>query len=232
MADWNVNIVQTASGEAEFVVDGLQPLQPLQGTQGDLVSWYNRTNDQHQLWQTDENYNPLGESGLPGLIKPGLSSDSYDCAQPLWGPSNWTVYYYCSLHPDNEKERGVIELTALPIAIKYSGSGTSVSLSANTMTENANPLNATPGQTLYWTNQAQDAHWPWQTDSDYNPLPESNLSGELQAMQTSDIYTVSPVDAPEGATPATGWTIYYTCKLHPTNTGEQAQIVVPPQGSD
>lgn len=76
MADWVVKIVQTASGEAEFVVDGGQPGEALVATQGDFVSWSNQTDDRHQLWQTDENYNPLGQSGLPGLIKPGLSSDS------------------------------------------------------------------------------------------------------------------------------------------------------------
>lgn len=231
MADWNVNIEQTASGEAEFVIDGGQPGQPLEATQGDLVSWYNKTDDSHQLWQTDENYNPLGQSGLPGLIKPGLSSDAYDVAQPLWGPSNWTVYYYCSLHPDNPKERGSVEVTALPIAINYFGSVPNVSLGTNTMTGSVNPLNVTPGQTLYWSNRGAQgqAHWPWESDENFNPLPTSNLSSELQFMQTSQIYTVT---APQGSTPETGWTIYYTCKLHPTNAGEQAQIVVPPQTTD
>ena len=222
MADWNVNIVQVSPGVAEFVIDGGRPGQPLEATQGDLVSWYNKTDASHQLWQTDENYNPLGQSGLPGLVKPGLSSDSYDCAQPLWTPANWTVYYYCSLHPDNPRERGVIEVTALPIQINITGSGNSASLSTNTMTGSANPLNVAPGQTLYWSNRTQQGqqHWPWETDSNYNPKPTSNLSNELQYMQTSAIYTVN---APAGST------IYYCCKLHPTNAGEQAQIVVQSQ---
>ena len=231
MADWNVNIVQTSSGEAEFVIDGGQPGQPLEATQGDLVSWYNKTDDSHQLWQTDADYNPLGQSGLPGLIKPGLSSDAYDVVQPLWGPASWTVYYYCSLHPDNPKERGSIEVTALPIAINYTGSGNSTSLGTNTMTGSANPLNVTPGQTLYWSNRTaqNQPHWPWQSDQNFKPLKTSNLSDELQFMQTSELYTVT---APEGSTPETGWTIYYTCKLHPKNPGEQATIVVPPQTTD
>lgn len=229
MADWSVNIVQTTTGETEFVIDGGQPGQALEADQGDLVSWYNKTNDRHQLWETDEDYNPLGQSGLPGLIKPGLSSDAYDCAQPLWGPSSWTVYYYCSLHPENLKERGVIEVTALPIAINYTQSGGVVSLGTNTMTGSANPMNVAPGQTLYWSNRTQQgqAHWPWQTDSNFKPLATSNLSNQLQYMQTSKIYTTTP---PQGSTPETGWTIYYCCKLHPTNQSEQAQIVVQPQG--
>ena len=226
MADWNVNIVQTASGEAEFVIDGGQPGQPLEATQGDLVSWYNKTDDPHQLWQTDEDYNPLGQSGLPGLIKPGLSSDAYDCAQPLWGPASWTVYYYCSLHPENPGERGSIEVTALPIAINYTVSNGVVGLGTNTMTGSANPLNVAPGQTLYWSNRTKQgqSHWPWETDSNFNPLPTSNLSDQLDFMQTSSIYTAP---TPQGSAPET---IYYCCKLHPTNQGEQATIVVQPQG--
>lgn len=228
MADWVVRIVQTSSGDAEFVLDGGQPGQPVEATQGDLVSWSNQTNDRHQLWETDENYNPLSQSGLPGLIKPGLSSDSYDVAQPMWGPSSWTVYYYCSLHPDNTMERGVIEATALPIAIVIRDGGGGWSLSSNSYTQVGTPLNVTPGQTLYWFNKSNSlTHQPWQADSNYNLLPQSNLSGPLQPNTTSAIYTT---DAPSGSTPATGWTIYYGCKQHPTNPNEQGQIVVPSQG--
>ena|SRR5215207_2532268 len=239
MADWNVNIVQTPSGEAEFVIDGGQPGQPLEAAQGDLVSWYNKTNDSHQLWETDEDYNPLGQSGLPHLIRPGLSSDAYDCAQPLWGPSSWTVYYYCSLHPDNPNERGSIEVTALPIAVNMrdlkdpNGKVIGWNLSTNTMTGSATPLNAAPGQTLYWFNKSSRAHQPWQADQTdpnnpiYTPRQSSNLSGVLQPNTTSAIYTAN---APSGSTPATGWTIFYTCKLHPNNVNEQGQVVVPGQG--
>jgi plastocyanin len=245
MADWNVNIVQTASGEAEFVIDGGQPGQPLEATQGDLVSWYNKTDGSHQLWQTDEDYNPLGESGLPGLIKPGLSSDAYDVAQPLWGPSSWTVYYYCSLHPDNPKERGSIQVTALPIAINVgdqtdnNGNVIGWSLSTNTMTGSATPLNVAPGQTVYWSNKSSRAHQPWQADPKdpnnpndpnnpvYVPRRNGPLSGVLQPNSTSAIIT--PV-APPNNTPAEGGTIYYTCAVHPNNANEQGQIVVQPQG--
>ena len=228
MADWLVKILQTASGEAEFVLDGGQPGQALEATQGDLVSWNNQTNDRHQLWETDENYNPLSQSALPGLIKPGLPSDSYDVAQPLWGPSSWTVYYYCSLHPDNTLERGVIEATALPIAVTIRDAGGGWSLSTNTMTGSATPLNVAPGQTLYWSNKSGSlTHQPWQADSNYKLLPQSNLSGALQPNSTSAIYTTNP---PSGSTPAQGWTIYYGCKQHPTNPNEQGQIAVQGQG--
>src|SRR5215207_7504338 len=224
MADWNVNIVQTPSGEAEFVIDGGQPGQPLEAAQGDLVSWYNKTNDSHQLWETDEDYNPLGQSGLPHLIRPGLSSDAYDCAQPLWGPSSWTVYYYCSLHPDNPNERGSIEVTALPIAVNMrdlkdqNGNVIGWNLSTNTMTGSATPLNVAPEQTLYWFNKCTETHQPWAADSNFKPLPTSNLSGVLTPNSTSAIYTTTP---PQGSTPATGWTINYICKLHPENQNEQ-----------
>jgi plastocyanin len=228
ITDWLVNIVQTASGDAELVLDGGRPGQPIEGTQGDTVTWSNKTNDQHLMWQTDENYNPLGQSGLPGLIKPGLSSDSYDVAQPIWGASSWTVYYYCSLHPENNLERGVIQATALPIAININDGSPGWSLSSNSMTQVGTPLSVTPGQTLYWFNKASSAHQPWAADANFNLLPQSNLSGVLQPNTTSAIYTANPPSS--NFTPATGWTINYGCKLHPTNQNEQGQIVVPSQG--
>lgn len=216
MADWLVNIVIGPKGQAQFVVGlpNARQGQPLNADQDDLVSWSNQTNDQHQLWETDQDYNPLGQSGMPGLIKPGQSSDTYDCAQPAWQPASWTVYYYCSLHPHNELERGSIQVAALPqrtINIQGAGAGTAFSPAS---------LQATSGWPLNWYNATNDQHQPWQTDQNYKPLPQSTLSGVIDPQTASLVFTFTPTGSP----PA----VYYCCKLHPNAKNERGKIVPPP----
>lgn len=67
MADWLVKTVIGKTGAAEFVVGlpGARQGQPLQADQDDLVTRNNETNDQHQLWETDSNYDPVSQSSLP-----------------------------------------------------------------------------------------------------------------------------------------------------------------------
>ncbi len=101
MADWVVNIVSVESGESSFVVDGSTQGQPLEAHQDDTVSWNNQTNDEHQPWQTNSNYEPLAQSDLSDPIPEGEPSNSYNCSSPDGNPQHWTVYYYCSRHPDN-----------------------------------------------------------------------------------------------------------------------------------
>lgn len=214
MADWLVNIVIGTSGKAEFVVGlpGAKQGQPLQADQDDLVSWSNETNDQHQLWETDQNYNPLGQSSLPGLVKPGMSTDTYDCAQPSWEPASWTVYYYCSLHPNNPLERGSIQVAALPQrTVNYTPNG----VSPQTLTGQSTwPIN--------WYNGTNDQHQPWQTDQNYNPLSKSTLADVIPPGTASLVYTLNPSSNPAGQT------IYYFCKLHPNAKNERGTLVVPP----
>ena len=71
MADWLINIVSSKSGEASFVVDGATQGQPLNAHQEDTVSWSNQTNDEHQPWQTDSNYEPFDAAPLTEAIPPG-----------------------------------------------------------------------------------------------------------------------------------------------------------------
>ncbi|HKV39641.1 MAG TPA: hypothetical protein VJX67_10535 [Blastocatellia bacterium] len=127
MADWSIKIVPSSSGDgATFVPDlrGAKPGDPLRAQQDDLVTWNNTTDVTHQPWPTDQNYNPLPDSQvLPRgsanylsdeILARGSSRPSYDVAQPASKPQNWTVYYYCKLHPDIATERGTIVATTIP----------------------------------------------------------------------------------------------------------------------
>lgn len=218
MADWLVNIVTGAAGDAEFVVGlpGSKQGQPLQADQDDLVSWNNETNDEHQPWQTDQNYDPLDASDLSGLIKPGQSSDSYDCAQPSGSPQQWTVYYYCNRHPDNPNERGSIKVAALPQSmVNIAGAGASTAFAPQNL-----QVNAASGLPIGWFNSTNQPHQPWQTDQNYQPLAQSQLADVIQPDTPSLVYT--PPTPPS----KTSSTIYYYCKLHPNAQNERGTIVV------
>src|SRR5687767_12604164 len=95
MADWSIKIVPATSGPgAAFQPDlqGYGPGDPLPAQQDDLVTWGNWTDDTHQPWPTDSDYNPLPETQvlprgsanyLSDPIPPGESSrPSYDVALP------------------------------------------------------------------------------------------------------------------------------------------------------
>ena|SRR2546423_977030 len=216
MADWLVNIVTGDSGDAEFVVGlpGANQGQPLQADQDDIVTWNNETNDEHQPWQTDQNYKPVDDSDLSGLIKSGRSSDNYSCVQPSGDPPQWTVYYYCKSHPDKLKERGSIQVTALPQnTINITGSNAGATFAPASLTSSS-------GTPINWFNSTNDEHQPWQTDQNYNPDTQSNLANVIQPGQPSLVYTLP---TPPGGAPQT---IYYCCKLHPTAVSERGTIVI------
>jgi hypothetical protein len=223
MPDWVVSIVSTDSGDAAFVVDfpGAKQGQPLQAQQEDIVSWYNQTDDVHQVWQTDPTYNPLDGASLTNPIPAGQSSDGYDCIQPNGSPQTWTVYYYCNRHPENPLERGSIILAALPtnsVNIMDSGPGT---------TFNPQARGAKSGNLINWNNLTQAAHQPWPTDANYKPLSAASWpgfpTGVIQPGESSQLYSVAPP-----ASNPKGWTVYYFCNLHPDDEGERGTIVVPP----
>jgi hypothetical protein len=141
MPDWSIKIVPASSGGgAAFQPDvgGAKPGDPLQAQQDDLVSWNNTTQETHQPWQTDSNYQPLSVawvSAHPDLYMSDPvpadmpSSPAYDVAQPstfLPAPyvtnppptaqpnSSWTIYYFCKTHPNRTSERGTINATVQP----------------------------------------------------------------------------------------------------------------------
>jgi hypothetical protein len=132
MADWSIKIVPASSGSgAAFQPDlkGYNPGDSLPAEQDDLVTWSNRTGQTHQPWMTDSSYNPLSDAEvlprgstnyMSDQIPPNESSrPSYDVAQPTPAPpatppNNWTVYYFCKLHPTVVTERGTIEASIPP----------------------------------------------------------------------------------------------------------------------
>ncbi len=127
MADWSIKIVSTKNGVGfQPDLQGAKVGDPLQAQQDDLVSWNNTTNDTHQPWPTDSNYQPLFSENqananpdlyLSDPIPAGESSSpGYDVARPDGdqGPQNWTVYYFCKLHPTAKSERGTIKGTIPP----------------------------------------------------------------------------------------------------------------------
>jgi len=126
MSDWSIKIVPASSGSgAAFLPDlqGYNPGDALPAQEDDLVTWNNMTDQTHQPWKTDENYNPIPDSQAPrgstdylsDPIPPGESSRPYyDVAPPADKPASWTVYYFCKLHQDVTSERGTIEATVVP----------------------------------------------------------------------------------------------------------------------
>ncbi len=138
MADWSVNIRMAkgsttkaatkkgstgkggaVQGDTEIVVDlpGYTQGQALDAAPGDVVSWYNQTDDKHQLLMTVKSSNPPFTSNtLNDAIPPGQSSDAYVCAPPKTSPApdDWVVTYQCKLHPQNLKESGTINVTTPP----------------------------------------------------------------------------------------------------------------------
>ena len=124
MPDWSIKIVQTKNGTAfQPDLQGYGPGAPLPAQQDDLVTWANTTNQTHQPSMTDSNYNPITPDPVRGTknymsdpIPPNQSS------RPDWdviGPSNsgdqdWTIYYFCKLHPNEQSERGTIQASAVP----------------------------------------------------------------------------------------------------------------------
>ena len=129
MPDWSIKIVPASSGGGAAFQPNLQGYDqgdPLPAQQNDLVSWNNTTHDTHQPWPTDSNYNPLSDAEVMPRGGPNYLSDpipagdpsrpAYNVTQPSTTPppGNWTIYYYCKLHPDITTERGTIEAIALP----------------------------------------------------------------------------------------------------------------------
>jgi plastocyanin len=92
--------------------------QARSASSGDLINWNNLTGAAHQPWPTDANYKPLqasspGWSGnLSDAIPAGKTSKLYAVNPPPPAitppPKNWTVYYFCKLHPNEQSERGKI----------------------------------------------------------------------------------------------------------------------------
>ena len=104
------------------------------------------------------------------------------------------------------------------------------------------PLPAQQDDLVTWNNTTKQSHQPWQTDSQYEPLPDAWVEQQFPYLYMSNV-----IPAGEPSTPAydvaqppraivtdpalpSSWTIYYFCKLHPDVESERGTIeaTVPP----
>lgn len=100
--NWSIQI--TANG---FQVDAYgQSGSALKCQNGDVISWNNQTNDPHQPYQTDQNYNPTG----PALCDP---IPAFKSSTPGYVPATDdtpdTIYYYCQNHPNEHGTLNVVD---------------------------------------------------------------------------------------------------------------------------
>ncbi|HYX27883.1 MAG TPA: hypothetical protein VE863_04900 [Pyrinomonadaceae bacterium] len=126
MADWSIKIVpapenEVCNGEgAAFQpnIAGYDVGDPLPAQQADSVSWSNQTDDEHQPWPTDANYNPLSEAVVLPRGSANYLSDPIPAGEPstpaYWCAQAGTVYYFCRLHPNMKCERGSIDVSDQP----------------------------------------------------------------------------------------------------------------------
>lgn len=116
--DWSIMIV-TSGGSTQFQPDipNSKPGDPLQAENADLISWNNRTGENHWPWAIDpttgEPFTSAAAAQDAGLYlsdeveKWQSSSPAYVTAAPASGST--TIDYICKLHDD---EAGQIIVTA------------------------------------------------------------------------------------------------------------------------
>ena len=93
------------------------------------------------------------------------------------------------------------------------------------------PLQAQQDDLVTWNNTTKQTHQPWPTDSNYKPLPDS------QVPRGSTNYLSDPIPAGQSSRPSydvaqpsgspQSWTVYYCCKQHPTERGKIIATVIP-----
>jgi hypothetical protein len=120
MPDWSVKIVPVdptkPAGSARFDSPGQPAGTPLIAQNGDVVTWNNTTDAEHQPWPTDANYDPLpsGPNQAGYMSDPIPAGDSSTPAYPvtLTDPAKPQVfYYYCKNHPRDLNERSAITVS-------------------------------------------------------------------------------------------------------------------------
>jgi len=106
---WSIKI--TGKDPARFDPDvfGTDPGQPLKAQLGDLVCWNNQTGLAHQIGLTDKDGNPIREltdkiakhtSSFPGYV-----TQKADVSPPA---ATGTIYYQCSIHPEEKGQITVV----------------------------------------------------------------------------------------------------------------------------
>jgi plastocyanin len=86
------------------------------------------------------------------------------------------------------------------------------------------PLQAQQDDLITWNNTTNRTHHPWPTDSNYNPLPASQVSVAL-ANYLSDSIPGHESSRPSYDAAQLG-TIYYCCLTHKSVKSERGTIVV------
>lgn len=101
------------------------------------------------------------------------------------------------------------------------------------------PLATWDGDTVTWNNTTDAAHWPWPTNSNYEPQSVAPgdlgyMSDDIAARQGSrPTYSINLPVPPAGAPPTPiPYIVYYYCKDHPDDPNERGTIqIVPPPTS-
>jgi hypothetical protein len=118
--DWSIKIV-TSGGTVQFQPDvpGAKPGDPLQAGNADIVSWNNRTGQEHWPWAIDpttgEPFETVADAKAASLylsdeVSAWQSSEpAYLCAAPKTGET--TIKYICRNHP-NETGEIIVSATA------------------------------------------------------------------------------------------------------------------------
>ena len=78
------------------------------------------------------------------------------------------------------------------------------------------PQTALVSDLVFWQNDTKESHWPWPTDSNYNPQATGWFPAAVPSGETSGDF----------ATPTTAQTVYYCCKTHPLRASERGIIKV------
>ncbi len=90
--------------------------------------------------------------------------------------------------------------------------------------EPGDPLQAQQDDLVTWNNTTKKTHQPWPTDSNYNPLPVS------QVPRGSANYLSDPIPPGESSRPsydtAVVGTVYYCCLKHKSAKSERGTIIV------
>jgi hypothetical protein len=109
MPQWGIQIIPGDGGVAVFAPDvfGLNPGDPIRAQVNDSVSWSNRTEQVHQPWPADEQWqaDPT-KQGLCEVIQPWTASTP---AYLVAGTADTTINYICLIHP---QEHGQIVIVA------------------------------------------------------------------------------------------------------------------------
>jgi hypothetical protein len=116
--DWSITITPNSNpgGPASYTPDvmGAKAGDPLQTGNADIVSWNNRTPDEHQPWPLGSDGKPLSEADaksqnlyLSDVIAAWQSSSPGYVTAAVANPNPTTIEYTCTFHPD---EYGSIEV--------------------------------------------------------------------------------------------------------------------------